>query len=220
MAAQPVRERLGPGGLGEGVVGSAERGDEDLCFTDLAGIGIDDRHGGAGVIDKTLLAGLVMLPHGTLLLLAPEPVALAELGVAVAAVRVLLDIFLPQQLLGHVGAFEFQVKRRPVWHLEPAGTAGICGGVEQPGELVVIQVVGQWPGQAQRCRPCQQLLDTADAELGTATDLADGQAAGQPEPEYVSNFTHCDSRCWHAPSEKAGSLPKAIKYQCVGRDSG
>lgn len=36
---------------------------EDLCFTELASDGVNDRHGWAGVIDEELVSGAMRLPH-------------------------------------------------------------------------------------------------------------------------------------------------------------
>ena len=96
MAAQPVRERLGPGGLGKGVIGGAEDGNKELRLSHLPGPGIHHRYGGTAVIHKALLPGRVRLAHRALLLAEPVPVAVAELGVAVTAARVALGVFLPQ----------------------------------------------------------------------------------------------------------------------------
>ena len=74
-------------------------------------------------------------------------------------------------------------------------------------------------GQAQRCRPCQQLLDTADAELGTATDLADGQAAGKPSLS-TSRILRIVILGAGMPPPKGGELTKAIESINALEDSG
>ena len=174
MAPQPVGERLGPGRLGEGVVGGTQGSDKDLRLPDLTGAAVDDGYSGPAVIDKALLTGSMVLAHGAFLLAAPMPVAITELGIAVAAVRILLGVLFPQQLLGHVGPLEFQMYDWPVRHLVAAGGAGIGGRVEQDRESVVIQIVGQWPAQFQGSGLGQQLRNAADTDLGAATDLANG----------------------------------------------
>ena len=72
VRAQPVGQFLRPGGLGDGVAGRAEHGDEDLGLADLAGSPINDRHGLAGIIDKQLFAGTVFLAHDHVDLDGPE----------------------------------------------------------------------------------------------------------------------------------------------------
>jgi hypothetical protein len=62
-ASPASRQFLRPGGLGEGVAGRAEDGDEDLGLADFAGLPVDDWHGLAGVIDEQLFAGTVFLAH-------------------------------------------------------------------------------------------------------------------------------------------------------------
>ena len=57
VAAQPVGEGLGPGGLGEGVIGGAQHRDKQLRRLRLPGAGIDDGHGIPAIIDKALLPG-------------------------------------------------------------------------------------------------------------------------------------------------------------------
>ena len=135
VAAQPVGERLGPGGLGEGVIGGAQDGDKELRRAYLARGAVHHRHGAAGVIHKALLPGRVRLAHGALLPAEPVPVAVAELGVAVTPARVALGVFLPHQPLGHMRTSEFLVHRGPVRDLA-ARTAGAIGaGIEtaRPG---------------------------------------------------------------------------------------
>ena len=134
MAAEPVGEGLGPGGLGEGVVRRAEDRDKELCRLCLAGAGIDDGHGIPAVVHKALLAGLVCLAHGALLLPEPVAVTVAELGVAVAPVRILLRIFLPDQSLGDMGTLQFFMDRGPVRRLAARAGIGIGAGIEQIGQ--------------------------------------------------------------------------------------
>lgn len=103
VRAQPVRQFLRPGGLGEGVAGRAEDGDEDLRLADLAGSPINDRHGLAGVIDKQLFASTVFLAHDHVDLGSPEAVVLAEPAV-LEALRMGEPILLPEQGQGDAGA--------------------------------------------------------------------------------------------------------------------
>ena len=86
-------------------------------------------------------------------------VAVAELGVAVAAVGVLLGVFLPEQLLGHPLALEFLVESGPVRYCVACGRCGVSTGVEQPRQLAVVQIVWQWPGEPQLGGLAQQFLE-------------------------------------------------------------
>ena len=103
VRAQPVRQLLRPGGLGKGVAGRAENGDEDLRLADLAGSPINDRYGLAGVIDEQLFAGTVLLAHDHVDLGGPEAVVLAEPAV-LEALRVGESVFLPKQGQSYAGA--------------------------------------------------------------------------------------------------------------------
>ncbi len=61
VAAQPVGQRLRPGGFGVGVVRAAEHRDEDLRGARLAAVPINDRYRLPGVVDEELLAGRMVL---------------------------------------------------------------------------------------------------------------------------------------------------------------
>jgi len=54
------------------------------------------------------------LTHTALLATLPDPVAMAELGIAVAIIGMALAILLPQQLLGHAFTFQLLVDGREV----------------------------------------------------------------------------------------------------------
>ena len=146
VAAQPVRECLGPGGLGKGVIGGAQDGDKELCRAHLAGGAVHYRHGAAGVIHEALLPGFVGLAHGALLPGQPVAVAVAELGVADTPVRVALRVFLPDQLSRHVGTLQLLVDRGPVRRLAARAGVGIGAGIEQLGEAGIVQLGRQRPG--------------------------------------------------------------------------
>ena len=85
-----------------------------MGLPDLAGLGRDEGDRLSGIVDEALLTGLVGLAHGAFLQALPLRVALAELGIVVAGVRVLLGIFLPQQLFGDALALERLVEGGPV----------------------------------------------------------------------------------------------------------
>ena len=150
MRAQPVRQTLRPRGFGEGVVGAAQHGDEDLRRDDFAGQRIDDRHRLAGVVDKQLLARAMDLPHRALQGLPPAPVKIAELAVGIGGGAMVFPVFLPQQLQRHALAFEFLMDRRVIGRgkLGRHPRRRRCTENEA-GERLVIEPLGQGPG-----KPC------------------------------------------------------------------
>lgn len=109
----------------------------------------------------------------------------------------------------------FLADHGPIGQLIPAGGLRIRPWVKQRRELVVVQCVGQWPAQLQGRSLGEQLLNAADAGLGAAADLADGQAGTEPEPKYVSYFAHCDSRCWHGSPKKRGRVPNQLNINAL-----
>jgi len=64
MRADPIGQRLRPAHRGIGVIRGAEHGDKQLRRAHLARLALDDRYRLAGIVDKHLVAGHVMLPHG------------------------------------------------------------------------------------------------------------------------------------------------------------
>ena len=98
VQADPVGQRLGPGGLGIGVAGGPEHPDKDLGLPYLTGVAIDDGHGRATVVDEGLLAGPVALAHAALLAISPFAAVVTELRVAIGPLTVAGDILGPQQL--------------------------------------------------------------------------------------------------------------------------
>ena len=78
MRADPTGQLLAPGSLGEGITADAQGGYEDRGLVDLAGNTVVDGTGGAGVIDKPLFAGLVLLAQGEILRPCPLPVEVAK----------------------------------------------------------------------------------------------------------------------------------------------
>lgn len=80
------------------LVGCAQHRHKYLGLRYLAGTGIHDGNGLAGVVHKELVAGLVGLAHGALQLPGPGFVLLAEGAVLVGLTAVLVLVLLPQQM--------------------------------------------------------------------------------------------------------------------------
>ncbi|MBA2524613.1 MAG: hypothetical protein H0V18_02350 [Pyrinomonadaceae bacterium] len=99
MRANPVGQALGPGGLGVGVVGGAEYGNEDLRFAYFTGDRVNDRNRGASVINEEFFAGPMRLAHHRFEVRLPLLVMKAELGVTVTIIRVCGPIFFPARAL-------------------------------------------------------------------------------------------------------------------------
>jgi hypothetical protein len=74
VAGDPVGDLLGPRRLGVGVVGGAERGDEQVRLDDLTGGRIEEARPLAGVVDEALVAGAMDLPHRQASALQPAAV--------------------------------------------------------------------------------------------------------------------------------------------------
>ena len=97
VRTDPVGKPLAPGGLGKGVTGGAERGDEQLRGKHLAARPVDHFQRRAGVIDEQPLAGDMALPHRRRQATFPRPIQLTEAAIAVAA-RIRGAVLLPDQL--------------------------------------------------------------------------------------------------------------------------
>jgi hypothetical protein len=95
MGLDPIRQFLRPGRLGVSVIGGAKDSDEDLRFTHNPGCAIDNRDFLAGVIDKYLVAGRMVLPHGRRQAPFELSEQIAEAAVAITC-RVNRAILFPQ----------------------------------------------------------------------------------------------------------------------------
>ena len=96
VRCDPVRQALGKGRLGIGVVRGTEHGDEYLRGVHLAGEPVDDLHSVARIVDEQLLAGDMDLAQGRLEAARPFLVPLAEPRIA-EAIGVGVAVLLPQQ---------------------------------------------------------------------------------------------------------------------------
>lgn len=104
---------------GVGVIGGAKHGDEDLRFTHDPGCAIDDHDFLAGVIDKYLVAGRMVLPHGRRQPPLELPEQIAEATVAIAS-RVNRAILLRKHHQIDARPLKFAGERAPIWLGAPA----------------------------------------------------------------------------------------------------
>ena len=106
MRTNPVGQRLAISGLGEGVTGSPQNGDENLRLAGAAGMRVTERHRRPGVIDEEFLARQMSLAHGELEALPPFLIEKAKLGVRIR-VQVRGAILFPKELPGDTLTLEF-----------------------------------------------------------------------------------------------------------------
>ena len=201
MRADPVRQRLGPGGFGIGVAGGAKHPDEDLGVADLAAMAIDHLDGGAAVVDKRLLAGTVLLAHAALLLRPPLAVELAETAVAIGPLLMPGHILGPKQLQGHPLALELLVDLKVV-RLDEARRL-LLGWEQQGLEADFVHPLGQGPGDTLGPGKADVLADRALGELAGAGDLLVAESGLVLEAQYFDDFLHWNPRCRHSPSPQA-----------------
>ncbi len=129
MGIEPIGLLLTPAGAGEGVVGGPQHGDKNLCFPDLAGLWIDHRQ--SRPHNNLRIASHLHDGSGACCAVGSPAfqIAVAELGIAVTIIWMLLPVLLPQQLLGDALALELLVDARKV-RVTKASLAGewLCGG--------------------------------------------------------------------------------------------
>jgi hypothetical protein len=161
MGLDPVRQFLRPGRLGVSVIGGAKDGDKDLRFTHDPGCAIDDHDFLAGVIDKYLVAGRMVLPHGRRQAPLELPEQIAEATVAIAS-RVNHAILFPEHHQIDAGPLEFAGERALIWlgaPAEPALDAGM--GKQTLFKNGVREVASQRPRKPGRRGPLEIVLDRA-----------------------------------------------------------
>ena len=136
-----MEQLLGTQRLGVEVGRGAEDRHEELGLETEFKCGlVVDRDGEAGKVDEEFLAGLVVLAHRHVAVASPNPIALTELGVAVA-IGVQFAVFEPQQLQGHPLLGEFLL------HHVVVGLGVVRRGLgdvgeETPFEFVVVHLLG------------------------------------------------------------------------------
>jgi len=131
-----------------------------------------------------------MLPHRRLLSAEPVPIAMTELGIAVAVVRVPLAILLPQQQLGHAFAFEFRVDFPIVGIPEPPLARQRLTGEQHPAQCALIHLRRQWPADV-RCPGAGQVGgDGAQAKVQGLRNIPLAESCRERQAEYFFDFSH------------------------------
>jgi len=154
VRTDPLFELLASGGDGEGIAARTEDRDEELGLETHREIAlVIDRNRETRVVDEELLCGLVVLAHDDVAVTSPRAIEMAELGVAVT-IGVQLFVFEPQELQRH--ALDGQL-------LSHRGEVGCgvtlrrsCRGEESRLERVVVEFLGQRPGETSLCCPTQE----------------------------------------------------------------
>ena len=208
VARGPVRELLRPGGLGEGVVGGAQDGQEQLRLAGLPGLRVEDVDGVAGVVQEGLVAGVVDLPHRELLPLRPLPVAVAERGVLVA-VGVGLEVLQVEQLQGHLarllalGVDPDGVRLGPERRCFPVGVQQRLQGLL--AERLSILPARQPSGRG----PRHHAADSPEADADALGDLPVRQVPQPLQPQDLTRLAH------RQPHVRHGRLPSAGRWWTI-----
>lgn len=189
VAANPVPQVLLPLGFDVSVTAGTQHGDEELGLADFIRLRVDDGNGLAGVIDKQFFPGLVRLAHRGLQMLGPFPIVLTELGVGVA-VRVGFAILDPQQPQRHPGPTQLGVESGPVrlGNDPPGGRRRL--GKEPPVQGLFIQLVRQWPSEADRLGALDIVADRAGGDATTLGDSAMGESTLPLQSQDFMDFPH------------------------------
>ncbi len=146
MRGDPVRQRLGPGGLGIGVVTGPQGGHTDLGLPDLPRGLLDTGYSLPRVVHEQLLTGPVVLAHNQVQRARPDPVAVAELAV-LDTIGVHRLVLLPQQQQGDARAPVLLMDGGPIRHR--AGIAPPLGQAGEQGRLQLPVIPGLRQGPAQ-----------------------------------------------------------------------
>ena len=205
MRTDPIGKPFRPARLGVGVVGCAERRDEDVGGTLRAICLIKHRHRVAGIIDEQLLPGRMRLPHRRRDRFAPFAIEIAEAAVTVA-VRLLRAVLLPQQHQRHAAPLHLLVDLAPI-DRRTRRTRLARNRKQPPLELGVVDLLGHRPGDADHAGSAHVLPDHRLADARRLADLPQAHPKRVLEPQHVTHFAHRQSLRWHRePRSVAGSL--------------
>src|SRR5262249_25263489 len=161
---------LREGGFGVGIAGSAEHCDEDLRLMNFAGHRIGDRHGGAGIIDKHLLAGEMSLPHREFESRAPLLVVETELRGLVVIVGIGLGVLFPKQLTCDALTLEFLMNGGEI-RLSEGRLWSSSRRKELTPELGFAQVIREWPSDVGGVGGLEIFVDNAGRDFERSGDL-------------------------------------------------
>ena len=115
MRTYPVLKRLRPGCFGIRIVACTQNSDENLSIANFTCLLIDYFNSLSTVVGKYFVAGLVNLSHCNIGRPGKLPVEMAELAVAVA-VRMLFDVFFPEQLQSHAWSSQLAADQAVIWN--------------------------------------------------------------------------------------------------------
>ena len=189
VRADPVRQLLGPGRLGVGVVRGPQHRDKHLRRANFAGGPIDDLRRLPGIVDKQLLAEPMGLAHDHVPRPGPGPVLRAEPAV-LAPVRMRQLVLLPEQRQRHPLALEFLVDLGPIRHRTDQARRPRYDGKQPPFQVRVAQIGRERPGQPRLVKAAQTRADGAARQLQAPGNLPGGQAGFPGQPEDFANFPH------------------------------
>ena len=190
MRIEPVSLLLAPAGAGKGIVRRTEYRNKDLCLAELSCVRIDDGHRRAAVIHKQLFTGAMNLPHAALLAPQPNLVAMTELGITVAIIRMALTILLPQQQFGHTFTFQFLADRRKVRFRKAALPGGCLGWKQQTPQVTFEHAFRKRPAKSCLFGAVQVIHHRAIANIQGIGDASIGQSGFVSKPQNVFDFTH------------------------------
>ncbi len=189
VGAEPVGERLRPGGFGIQEAARAKHADEQLGVAHLAGGRIDDVDRLPGVIDEDLLARLVLLTQHGIELCGPRAIENAEPRVLIpVGIRAL--VLLPEQLERHALALELAVDSGPIGKRTRDRFRGRCREEPCLERRRVIEFRRQWPWQAGRSEAAEVITDSAVGRADTLGDLADAPPTLVGEAEDFNDLAH------------------------------
>ncbi len=192
VRGHPVQELLGGEGLGVEVVRRPGDGDEQLgveCH--LAGSLVIDGDRLAREVDEELLARPVLLAHDDVDLSPKGPIQVGELAVAVT-VGMVLAVLEPEQLQGHALSPQLDVDVLPVWS-GPDDPLRHDWREQQLLERVVVELVGERPGQARRDSTHDVVGHGGDGKAERGTHLAAAELFPEAQPEDISDLAHGDT---------------------------
>src|SRR5262249_1587396 len=125
----------------------------------------------------------------------PDSVQLAEAGIAVA-LRMALDVLVPEDRQRNVLALELAMDRRPVGLELPTMTALRAGVGEEPGlESGVGDLLGQRPAQPGGLEAFERCTDRRRGHSNPASDLTGRYATNELQPKNFAHLAHGCSLC-------------------------